>query len=274
MDLLNNRNILQLLEDQNQKVQIQGLIEKNVTSPEEMHKIIEFGHKIRTTHSTTSNDTSSRSHAICQIVMRDPNKKTLIGKLILVDLAGSERAQDCQSNNRQRRLEGAEINKSLLALKECIRAMDTRSGHIPFRAAKLTMVLRDSFIARQNKCKIIMISCISPGNSSSSHTINTLRYADRLKDKTSNNYDNAQPREIKPKEQVKGNMINKCLENNQKDLNQFDENLIQIREENEEEYKEIPGNIVNDPESNKRKEQDWVYLKKTLHAKDGNAIEY
>jgi kinesin family member 2/24 len=33
------------------------------------------------------------------------------GKLVLVDLAGSERAQDTQSNNRQRRMEGAEINK-------------------------------------------------------------------------------------------------------------------------------------------------------------------
>lgn len=69
------------------------------------------------------------------------------GKLLLVDLAGSERAADCQSNNRQRRLEGAEINKSLLALKECIRALDSKSGHVPFRASKLTMVLRDSFIS-------------------------------------------------------------------------------------------------------------------------------
>jgi kinesin family member 2/24 len=66
---------------------------------------------------------------------------------LLVDLAGSERAADCQSNNRQRRLEGAEINKSLLALKECIRAMDNKASHVPFRASKLTMVLRDSFLA-------------------------------------------------------------------------------------------------------------------------------
>ncbi len=68
----------------------------------------------------------------------------------MVDLAGSERAQDTQSNNRARRIEGAEINKSLLALKECIRAMDTNKqggggNHVPFRASKLTLVLRDSF---------------------------------------------------------------------------------------------------------------------------------
>ena len=55
--------------------------------------------------------------------------------MLLVDLAGSERAADCQSNNRQRRLEGAEINKSLLALKECIRALDLEKKHLPFRGS-------------------------------------------------------------------------------------------------------------------------------------------
>lgn len=55
--------------------------------------------------------------------MRD-NKKNVIGKLLIVDLAGSERAQDIKSNNWERRLEGAEINKSLLSLKECIWALN------------------------------------------------------------------------------------------------------------------------------------------------------
>jgi kinesin family protein 2/24 len=63
----------------------------------------------RTTHVTAANDTSSRSHAICQISIKKGGEDT--GKLVLVDLAGSERAQDTQSNNRQRRMEGAEINK-------------------------------------------------------------------------------------------------------------------------------------------------------------------
>lgn len=104
-----------------------------------------------------------------------------MGKLLMVDLAGSERAADCQSNNRQRRLEGAEINKSLLALKECIRALDSKSSHVPFRASKLTMVLRDSFVSTM-KSKIVMIACLNPGSSSSDHTINTMRYAERLKE--------------------------------------------------------------------------------------------
>ena len=80
-------------------------------------------------------------------------------------------------------MEGAEINKSLLALKECIRAMDDNASHVPFRASKLTLVLRDSFIQKNSKSKILMIACVSPGSNSADHTLNTLRYADRLKDK-------------------------------------------------------------------------------------------
>ena len=88
-------------------------------------------------------------------------------------------------------MEGAEINKSLLALKECIRALDTRSSHVPFRASKLTMVLRDSFLEPGNS-KIVMIACINPGSSSADHTLNTLRYAQRLKMGNSDAYSNPQ----------------------------------------------------------------------------------
>lgn len=62
--------------------------------------------------------------------------------------------------------------------------MDDNASHVPFRASKLTLVLRDSFTAKSNKSKIIMIACVSPGSSSADHTLNTLRYADRLKDKS------------------------------------------------------------------------------------------
>ncbi len=85
-DLLNNRNKLTLLEDANQKIQVQGLTEKAVSSADEMIKIIEFGHTVRTTHATTSNDTSSRSHAICQISIKSGSGSSL-GKFLLVDLA-------------------------------------------------------------------------------------------------------------------------------------------------------------------------------------------
>ena len=188
-DLLNNREKLSVLEDKNQVVQIFGIHEKLVSSPDEMEAIIDKGNSERTTHNTVTNETSSRSHAICNIIVKEKQFDEVYGKLTLVDLAGSERAQETQSNNKMRITEGAEINKSLLALKECIRGLDSRKygndNHVPFRNSKLTLVLRDSFMPKSvDKAKIIMIACVSPCFNSANHTINTLRYSDRLKEKT------------------------------------------------------------------------------------------
>lgn len=60
--------------------------------------------------------------------------------------------------------------------------MDDKADHVPFRASKLTLILRDSFINKVSKSRVVMIACISPGSSSADHSLNTLRYADRLKD--------------------------------------------------------------------------------------------
>eukprot|EP00344_Euplotes_crassus_P009542 CAMPEP_0197018576 /NCGR_PEP_ID=MMETSP1380-20130617/80180_1 /TAXON_ID=5936 /ORGANISM="Euplotes crassus, Strain CT5" /LENGTH=313 /DNA_ID=CAMNT_0042445821 /DNA_START=635 /DNA_END=1576 /DNA_ORIENTATION=- len=96
-----------------------------------------------------------------------------------IDLAGSERGADTIDQDKKTRIDGAEINKSLLALKECIRAIDQEKKHTPFRGSKLTQVLKDSFIGN---CRTVMIANVSPGLSCSEHTLNTLRYADRVKE--------------------------------------------------------------------------------------------
>lgn len=77
-------------------------------------------------------------------------------------------------------IEGAEINKALLALKECIRALGRQGVHLPFRGSKLTLVLRDFFLGSNSR--ICMIAMISPSASSCEYTLNTLRYADRVKE--------------------------------------------------------------------------------------------
>jgi hypothetical protein len=112
------------------------------------------------------------------LTLRDENQPKFCGSLNVVDLAGSERAADTAATDKTTRLEGAEINKSLLALKECIRGLDERKKHIPFRGSKLTEVLRDSFVGNS---RTVMIATISPALDNIEHTLNTLRYAFRVK---------------------------------------------------------------------------------------------
>ncbi|XP_021806193.1 kinesin-like protein KIN-13A [Prunus avium] len=192
-DLLSERKKLCMREDGRQQVCIVGLQEFEVSDVQIVKEYIERGNAARSTGSTGANEESSRSHAILQLVVKkhsevkdsrrnnDGNESRsgkVVGKISFIDLAGSERGADTTDNDRQTRIEGAEINKSLLALKECIRALDNDQIHIPFRGSKLTEVLRDSFVGNS---RTVMISCISPNAGSCEHTLNTLRYADRVK---------------------------------------------------------------------------------------------
>ncbi|KAM3345192.1 kinesin-like protein KIN-13A [Capsicum galapagoense] len=192
-DLLSDRKKLCMREDGRQQVCIVGLQEFEVSDVQVVKEYIERGNASRSTGSTGANEESSRSHAILQLVVKKHNEVKdsrrnndgnetkagkVVGKISFIDLAGSERGADTTDNDRQTRIEGAEINKSLLALKECIRALDNDQLHIPFRGSKLTEVLRDSFVGNS---KTVMISCISPNAGSCEHTLNTLRYADRVK---------------------------------------------------------------------------------------------
>ncbi|XP_065595931.1 kinesin-like protein KIF2C isoform X2 [Cyrtonyx montezumae] len=182
-DLLNKKAKLRVLEDGKQQVQVVGLQEKQVSCAEDVIRMIEMGSACRTSGQTFANASSSRSHACFQIILRQRGK--LVGKFSLVDLAGNERGADTSSADRQTRMEGAEINKSLLALKECIRALGQNKSHTPFRESKLTQVLRDSFIGTNSRT--CMIAMISPGMSSCEYTLNTLRYADRVKELSPHN---------------------------------------------------------------------------------------
>ncbi|XP_012318905.2 kinesin-like protein KIF2B [Aotus nancymaae] len=177
-DLLNWKKKLQVLEDGNQKIQVVGLQEREVCCVEEVLNLVETGYSCRTSRQTSVNPHSSRSHAVFQIILKSRGK--LHGKFSLVDLAGNERGADTSKASRKRQLEGAEIKKSLLALKECILALGRNKPHTPFRASKLTQVLRDSFIGQNSfTC---MIATISPGLTSCENTLNTLRYANRVKE--------------------------------------------------------------------------------------------
>ena len=177
-DLLNNKNILQAREDGKGNICIVGLVEKHTKNIEELLDLIDFGLNSRTVGITGANLDSSRSHAILQITIKTKEKE-VYSKISFIDLAGSERAVDTIDTNKRTKIDGAEINKSLLALKECIRALDLEKRHKPFRGSKLTLVLRDSFIGN---CLTLMIANISPCLSCSEHTLNTLRYADRVKE--------------------------------------------------------------------------------------------
>ncbi|XP_067892492.1 kinesin-like protein KIF2C isoform X2 [Heterodontus francisci] len=177
-DLLNKKTKLRIMEDNKQQVQIVGLLEQNVFCVDDVIMNIDMGNNYRTSGQTSANNNSSRSHAVFQIILRRNDK--LYGQFSLIDLAGNERGADTNSADRQTRMEGAEINKSLLALKECIRSLGQNNIYTPFRASKLTLVLRDSFIGENSRT--CMIAMISPGLNSCEHTLNTLRYADRVKE--------------------------------------------------------------------------------------------
>lgn len=148
-----------------------------------------IGNKNRTMEATGANQVSSRSHAILQVVVeiKDKNQgvveEVTIGKLSLVDLAGSERAAN--TNNRGiRMIEGANINKSLLALGNCITMLSDqsekggRTSHIPYRDSKLTRLLKDSL---GGNCRTVMIANVTPAAASFEDTHNTLKYANRAK---------------------------------------------------------------------------------------------
>ena len=186
-DLLNpSNNYLDLRDDPIRGVVIAGVTEFSAESTEQVMNLLSTGNKRRTTEATNANQTSSRSHAIFQVSLaqRDRIQATEVdiyqGKLSLIDLAGSERGTVTE-NRGIRLLEGAKINRSLLALANCINALGDKSKKgffVPYRDSKLTRMLKDSL---GGNCRTVMISNISPAASQFEESVNTLKYASRAK---------------------------------------------------------------------------------------------
>ncbi|KAL8225743.1 hypothetical protein R6Q57_018300 [Mikania cordata] len=181
-DLLSPGRPLILREDK-QGIVAAGLTQYRAYSTDEVMMLLQQGNRNRTTEPTRANETSSRSHAILQVMVeykvKDESNNILnrVGKLSLIDLAGSERAH-ATDQRTLRSLEGANINRSLLALSSCINALVEGKKHVPYRNSKLTQLLKDSL---GGPCNTVMIANISPCNLSFGETQNTLHWADRAK---------------------------------------------------------------------------------------------
>lgn len=193
---------LDLREDPIKGSIIAGISEIEACNALEVMKLLRKGNKHRSQEATAANAVSSRSHAVLQVLVEqrertisasssmdesisgeDGTVTTVVkfGKLSLVDLAGSERAAVTQ-NRGQRLLEGANINRSLLALGNCINALGEKgasaASFVPYRDSKLTRLLKDSL---GGNCRTVMIANISLAAASLEETLNTLKYANRAK---------------------------------------------------------------------------------------------
>ena len=150
-----NENLYDLLSSKRNKLSIHqnadgvfvpDLTERSITTQEEVEQALDDAQANRSTASTKMNTDSSRSHMLLQLYVQAYNtisKATSFGKLTLVDLAGSERVSKSEASG-DRLLEAAAINKSLTALGQVFKAIQSNAPHVPYRNSKLTHVLQDS----------------------------------------------------------------------------------------------------------------------------------
>lgn len=179
-DLLNPTSGALFLREDGGGVVVAGLKMERIADPDHMFQLLENGNRNRTQHPTDANAESSRSHAVFQVFIKmktKANGQTKVVKLSMIDLAGSERgaATGCSG---VRFKEGSNINKSLLALGNCINALADGLRHIPYRDSKLTRLLKDSL---GGNCQTVMIANLSPAHQTYEDTHNTLKYATRAK---------------------------------------------------------------------------------------------
>ncbi|XP_010641220.1 kinesin-like protein KIF18B isoform X2 [Fukomys damarensis] len=224
-DLLEPKGPLKICEDSTKGVVVQGLSFHQPASAKQLLEMLSQGNRSRTQHPTDANATSSRSHAIFQVFVRQQNLvpgpvQTLrVAKMSLIDLAGSERASSTHARGERLR-EGANINRSLLALISVLNALADakvrctpdptcpglgldkhpnpwlapslgpvcQPGPCSTQGRRAHVPYRDSKLTRLLKdslggnCRTVMIANISPADLAYEDTYNTLKYADRAKE--------------------------------------------------------------------------------------------
>nr|XP_015216700.1 PREDICTED: kinesin-like protein KIF1A isoform X11 [Lepisosteus oculatus] len=198
-DLLNpkNKGNLRVREHPLMGPYVEDLSKLAVTSYNDIQDLMDSGNKARTVAATNMNETSSRSHAVFNIIFTQKrhdaetdNTSEKVSKVSLVDLAGSERA-DSTGAKGTRLKEGANINKSLTTLGKVISALaEVDSGpnknkkkkkvesFIPYRDSVLTWLLRENL---GGNSRTAMVAALSPADINYDETLSTLRYADRAK---------------------------------------------------------------------------------------------
>ncbi|XP_077462837.1 kinesin-like protein KIF1A isoform X7 [Stigmatopora argus] len=198
-DLLNpkNKGNLRVREHPLMGPYVEDLSKLAVTDYNDIQDLMDSGNKARTVAATNMNETSSRSHAVFNIIFTQKrhdadseNTSEKVSKISLVDLAGSERA-DSTGAKGTRLKEGANINKSLTTLGKVISALaEVDSGsnknkkkkkvesHIPYRDSVLTWLLRENL---GGNSRTAMVAALSPADINYDETLSTLRYADRAK---------------------------------------------------------------------------------------------
>ena len=188
-DLFDKESKADILEDKFGLVNVIKVKEFEIESVEQFQQLLKDGFSHRLTATTFKNDTSSRSHAVCQIRIENTQLKGIEnGKIFVIDLAGSENASDSQFHDKTRVKETSAINGSLMALKDCIRnralaAINVEKFyHVPYRLSKLSLLLKDAFEVESRKlCKTVVIANVAPTLVDTSQSLNTLRYVTPLK---------------------------------------------------------------------------------------------
>ncbi|XP_072939722.1 kinesin-like protein KIF21B [Epargyreus clarus] len=193
------KGALRITEDGCGGVKVVGASMRAVRGAKEALGALRAGALARTTAATNMNSSSSRSHAVFTLMLRQrrlaPDQEvtereengetpdqyeTLTAKFHFVDLAGSERLKRTGATGERAR-EGISINCGLLALGNVISALGDKSRkvlHVPYRDSKLTRLLQDSLGGNSNT---VMIACVSPSDRDFMETLNTLKYANRAR---------------------------------------------------------------------------------------------